>query len=564
MKKTLTILLITIMFLTGAASTIAEPGKKTVIDQNNSINNSPVISSELPGSIDLETNDSGITAEPSYSLYPRNYTGKVILKNGYNKTFKISVPKSFEWNVSENVLNGTISVGSSGQVNTTKINVRSNINPSFNGKVTGNISDYFSVDRFQFEEKGLYTAVLGYGVNEEVPFGNYTGELVVKEENQGVNKTVNLSYRFKDEIKPEIKSIKTKDFMATERPKIKVSTKDNIGISKVKAKIQKKNESSGNYTNFKENIKFEQKKNTETWYYELKETSEEADYRVNITAADTSGNKVSSNASYRIKRLDVIKIEEDNFRFDSIWPNDKKSREIVRNEKNISASLILEESELPEDSGISFGVLKPGDEQPIPLEEGDPVGIEEEGSYELVVETSSESRFNESRDYSGVVKVVKPEEHVNLSDIVFGGTLQSDQYPKPTSMAVGKFRGRLTYLESANESNISELLSEIDSVNDSLAVYVGTVPRKNCQGTMQWDDGGCTGFSIGEMERVEQNNTALVKENEEIREGRKNHWIAIFFAGVLISGINYLNFVIRSYSKKNLIYPVWRTRKQKR
>jgi len=165
------VLLYTLVFLPAAATAAtAAPGETTVLDNQTSVNGtnaSEVVSSQLPSNINLTVSSGNLTATPSYDLYPDNYTGEVELDNGYTQTYTAEIPEKFNWTLTPNQLNGSISVGSSGSINTTQIQLQSNVDPRFSGEITGNISQYFSVDRFQFKEAGKYTVLLGYGVNED-------------------------------------------------------------------------------------------------------------------------------------------------------------------------------------------------------------------------------------------------------------------------------------------------------------------------------------------------------------------------------------------------------------
>lgn len=568
-KKLLLILIITSLATTVTAQTnaTATPGTETVLSENTSVNGtapSQVVSSELPGDLNLTVSSNGsLVANPGFDLFPGNYTGVVELDNGFNESYRVEIPRVFNWTTQPSKLNGTISVGSSGSINQTKIQLESNIDPNFNSEITGNISEYFSFNRFQFEGDGEYTAILGYGVNENTAFGNYTGNFTING-NENTSQTINLSYRFKDETPPEIQNLESPDLMATEQPVISAQVTDNLNVSKVNGTIFKKNSTSGEFEQYRTNISFSKKSNTENWTYQLQETSNESEYEIRINAYDESGNSDNQTSTYNISRLDVIEILNDNFRFDSIWPNDEKTQKILETSKEISASIELTFFDKPSESDLTLGILRPGDEQPIKIDEGEEVDITEAGQYSLVVETSSESKFNSTRDYDGEIRINRPKEHINLSTIVFGGEIESDQYPKPRSLGVGQFRGRLTYLESANKSGISELFSEIDNENRSLAVYIGALPRENCQGSLNWTLRSCTGFDLGEMERVEAENQRVKQENQNIKDGELYHYVAVALVLLFGTGLNYAGFVAKNYQRKNLLYPVWRTRKQRK
>jgi len=485
-----------------ATAATAAPGETTVLDNNTSQNGTQaqqIVSNQLPSNINLSISTGNLTATPSYDLYPDNYTGEVELDNGHNQTYTVEVPEKFNWTLTPDELNGTISVGSSGQINTTEIQLESNVNPEFSGKIKGNISKFFSVDRFQFEETGLYTAVLGYGVNENTQFGNYSGQLVV-EGNQGENQTVNLSYVFEDRISPEIADVDVSDVMSTKSGSFSVVTRDNLGVDGVCTEISREVEVVRNNQKVLENQTlgnspycFKQQTNTNLWQLEFTDTDEISTYYANITVSDKSGNNASQLEIFKVEGLDAVEVLNSNFVFEAVNPTtatnqeSKATNKILRLKKSTPVNLTLDtlthgspNSTLEE----GIGIRKEGEDAAKTLTESQTITIEEEGDYVLVAES------NKIESYHGEIVVDTVPQHVEIPDrIVFDGQIKDPVYPDCNNMSIGEFEGRICFADP-------------DKAEQDRIQFEATAPADDCKGVDSWNQ--CiTGYSLGEIPSIE-------------------------------------------------------------
>lgn len=558
MKKTIT-LLTTLLILTGittAADINLKPGEQKQVTNNTT--NYQSASSNL--SLTFQQNQTGI-----YTTAPQDYSptkGEITLKyQNRTETKTVKVESVSNWTVEKTTSKDNISVGNTGQLLTYNLTQTGNTDEEITVQTTGNISNYLVFDQKITARKGIEKTIsIDYQVPSDTPFGNYNGSINFTAST--LNQSFTVKTQFKDGIDPGIQNISTPDLMATEKPVFKITATDNLNVKSVNADIRKKNQSGNNYLDFKKDINFQPKNNSDQWTYKLTETDQRGKYRINFTVFDEAGNKVSGNSSYEISRLNATKVTNDNFRFDPIWSEGEISQSFLLNFQEVNSELTLVSQDIPENSGVKFKVLLPGDEQPTPIELNQPLKIEDEGEYKLFVE-SEDYQFNSTKEYSGRLNISVPEEHIDVPDVVFGGELKTDNDPKPRSLSLGQFRGRLTYLESANTTRISNLLSEIEGSDEGLAVYIGAVNRQNCQGSTEWSDESCADLSIGELEDVKQSMNETNAEIEQVRDNRSSHWLYLTVGGFLISAVNILYFTVKAYQRKNVIYPVWRTKRQK-
>jgi len=540
-----------------AADIDLKPGETQQITTNTS--NFQSANSDL--SLTFSQNNTGI-----YTTAPQDYsptTGQITLKyNNTSSTKTVEILPVSNWTVEKNSSQNNVSVGNTGELLTYNLTQNGNIDEDISVSATGNLSDYIVFDSNVVARKGIEKQIsIDYQIPSDTGFGRYNATINFTGKSYGSNLTVETV--FKDGIKPEIQNISTPNFMATENPEMKVVATDNLNIESVTGNISKLNESSGNYLDFKDGAEFSKKENTDTWSYQLQDTDEKGKYRLDVQVVDEADNSVQANSTYGISRLNVTQVLNSNFRFDDVWPESEERRSLLENTQEVDSEITLVSTDVPDSADVSFRILYPGEEQPTEIDQGETLEINKQGEYDLVVETGDHS-FNETKEYSSVLNISVPKQHISVPQIDFGGDLRTDNDPKPRSLSVGQFRGRLTYLDSANASLISELFSEIDRSEDGLAVYVGAVNRENCQGSTEWSDAGCTGLSIGEMEDVKNQNQKTQTEIKKVRKGRGGHWLLLGVVSVLLIGGTFVNHAVKDYQRKNLFYPVWRTRKQKK
>lgn len=558
MKKMLLALSAVMLAATVSAADIElQPGSTKQVTNNTTEFQSA--NSDL--SLTFSENNTGI-----YTTAPEDYsptTGQINLKyNNSTSTKTVKILPVSNWTVQKTSSKSNVSVGNTGELLTYNITQNGNIDEDISVSATGNISDYIVFDSNVVARKGIEKQIsIDYQIPSDTGFGRYNGTINFTGDSYSSNLSVETV--FKDGITPEIQNISTPDLMATEKPEIKVVATDNLNIDSVTGNISKLNESSGNYLDFKDGVEFSKKENTDTWIYQLQDTDEKGKYRLDVQVVDEADNSVQANSTYSISRLNVTQVLNSNFRFDDVWPESDERRSLLENTQEVDSNITLVSTDVPDAAEVSFRILYPGEEQPTEIEEGETLQISKTGEYELVVDTGDHS-FNQTKEYSGVLNISVPEQHIPVPQVDFGGDLRTDNDPKPRSLSIGQFRGRLTYLDSANASLISDLFSEIEGSENGLAVYVGSVNRENCQGSTEWSDEGCTGLSIGELEDQKNKTEQWRDEVNKTRDGRLGHWLILgsttFF---LVLGV-FVNHAVKDYQRKNLFYPVWRTRQQKR
>lgn len=499
------------------------------------------MASQLPANLNLSVQEGQLVASPSYDLYPGNYSGEVTFSNGYNQSYQIEVPEKFNWTLSSTRLNGSISVGSSGQINTT-IELKSNVDPSFSGEVTGNISQYFSIDRFQFVEAGKYRVIVGYGVNEETRFGNYTGELVVRD--RGENRTANLTYSFRDNISPRISDVNVDDLMSTKTGDFSVVTSDNLNVSSVCARVWREAEVQRNNKTVLQNQTlqnspycFEQESNSDLWRLRFDETEEIGQYYANVTVNDTSGNSDYRFEPFRVEGLDAMQVLNSDFRYEAIWPSSQAEEQVIELTSSTPVTLKLESFRYEGNNTVEPGILEEGSENPVFFSGNDgEITVEDTGTYRLVVDSDEDSQVNVQKEFSGVVNVSTVPQHVDHPAVIrFSGMVNPGDSPEPENGSIGKFDGFIGY-------SIPERFTEKYSGNATGRVlFVGTVDREECVGFSRWNQ--CTGFTFGQLESVKQENQRLES---------RSFW-SLLIGGLLgVSGIVFAGLVVRRHAAWSL------------
>lgn len=559
MKKILAITA-TLIAITSIASAIElTPG--TTTELTNQTENYTSATSTL--SLTFTENQSGIYANTPSTYPPTNGTITLNYEND-TKTFAASVKSLSNWTVEKNSEKSEIPVGESGDFTEYNLTQNGNVDKELTVSAEGNLSKHLVYKKNVVARKGIEkTLPIDYQVPKDTAFGYYTANLTLKTESQ--TETLNLSTQIKDGIKPQLINVSLPSFMATNTPEAKITATDNLNVSKVNATIHKYNSTSKSFDPFVEDIQFSNKKNTDEWLYELTQTSKRDRYRLNFNITDSSGNSIGGTHFYNISRLNVTQIVNDNFRFDPVWPNGEKTQPLLVNDQEVDAEINLSSFDEPDDVELELGILKPGDAEPVEIEEGESIQINEKGKYSLSVEVVSDSH-NDTRDYSGVLKLELPTEHVDREEIRFGGAVQTDVYPKPRNLSIGQFRGRLTYIDSANVSLIEDLISDIAGSEEGLAIYVGATNREQCQGSTEWrSEEGCTEFDIGELNDTKTEIENIEDENQKLKNGRITHWAALAFVSVFTLFVfPYFGLQLYYYTKNNFIWSVWRTKEQKR
>jgi hypothetical protein len=478
-----------------------------------------VVSNTFPFEV---TNDQGnLTVTPGYEITPRTYQGEVTLSDGNTTAQTVKIPEVSNWTLNIHSLNNTISVGSNGEIQNLTVELEGNTETRLTANLTGNLSEYYDINPFFNVFPGLSkTITVGYGVQESAPFGKYTGNLVLKDSN-GVNKTVNLSATFKDEIPPEIKETSFPDTMATQKTSTSLVIDENLNVSTVEAEIVRTveeeqdnetvevNETVGTYI-------FEKEENTDLWKHEFKDTSVISQYYAHITVNDTAGNRVNQTVSFTVDGLDAVELVRQDFRFDKINDQSETQTTVLENQVESPFNLTLESLNYEGNATPKIGIVPPGGDQPRFFQDNDNhLQFEEKGEYELVVNSYSDEPQQNLYDYDGHIQVEVPEQHYGIEDIFFGGTVDSFGYPEERVIFEGssEFEGFIGYsFDAATQGFEDEFGSLKNTTSADYAYKISRIPVDACRGSNDW--GQCSTLTMGEYQDTGQQNQRLQTERD--------------------------------------------------
>jgi len=101
-----------------------------------------------------------------------------------------------------------------------------------------------------------------------------------------------------------------------------------------------------------------------------------------------------------------------------------------------------------------------------------------------------------------------------VSNVTFEAVFKQVPYPQPRQLWLSGFNGSIGF--SAENATQAEWI-----------VYQGRIPKERCRGAEEWDDCGVTDVSLGELERVQQENQRLRQESSQERRHKYYSWIAL-------------------------------------
>lgn len=523
--------ILSLLIFTGSVSAVsAPPGETTVIDANTNSTTS-IQASELPRSLNLNLNNTALIATPEYSLLPGSYAGTIDYTNK-SETYTIEIPETYNYSINQKSVNGTVSVGSSNRTEQLELQYTGNVDPEFSAAITGNISQYFSLDQFRAEGNNIYTPVIEYGVPRDTQKGFYNGTLEITV-NNNETENISLNYDFKDEISPEIDSFNVEDVMATNDALIEAVITDNLKVQSADVVVKREvTVEDGNQT-ITENqtvaeTGLEDLNNSNVWSKTLSETSEIGQYHADLLVNDTSGNTAESATSFDVEGLDAVEIINSNFQYEAEKPGEKASEKVFRLNQDSPVDVELSDfTHTSDNSTVEIGVLKPGDSVSTKFSEGESMEVSEEGVYELVVESDSEE------DFSGSLNLTLVSQHVGerYRNIEFSGQYVDPEYPDPANFSLGEFEGSIGFD------------NDEDAVKDRI-YYQAWTNAEDCRGVDTWND--CiTGYSLDEIPEVKENREEALQKVSNLK------LIATVFGGITISTVVFSVLVLKLKFQSN-------------
>ncbi|QLG61963.1 hypothetical protein [Halorarum salinum] len=448
-----------------------------------------------------------ILVRPPHDFEPGNRSNTFYLilpAESHQIQFDYAIREIRNWSVTPTNLTQNVSVGSNGLFGTLAVHQDGNADQTITTNVTGNLSPFLRVEpSFSVHPDTPHEARLTFQVPESTRFGNYSGRLLLT---SGEDETrVNLSAVFLDQISPTIQTMELPEsVMATQPAPWLLEISDNLAVDQVTANVSKViTVTEGNDTvrtnTSVTSVEFTHEANTDEWTAEFTDTADITQYYANLSITDTAGNTVHRMHAFTVAGLSAVDITQSNFQFTSIRHKEQATDQILTNSVDSPFSLQLDRFEYAGNASVQVGVLAPDESTPEYFDAtGSSIEFTQPGEYQLVVDSREEESASGVYRFDGRLTVSVPDQHENVSDIVFGGQINSDEYPEPRELRIDEFEGFIGY-----DNVLEEFEARFGPVGSdgsrTYTYFLGRVPAENCRGFANWD--GCRTISLGELER---------------------------------------------------------------
>lgn len=363
-----------------------------------------------------------------------NYTGSLITEtknDTYNNDFSIFVKEEKTWNVTNSDFINKTSVGSTSKYGFITLENNGNVKADLNIEIEGNISEYLLFESNQRIYPSINKNVtFEYQIPKTTDFGNYTGNLSLNSDTK--NKTLNLSTRFVDLIKPELRNQNFPSFMATTPKNFTLEARDNIKVDEVKGQIFYTDEVLQGNSTVKVNktydtLDFIKINNTNKWT--VKPKSEKIDkFFVNGTIKDESNNTIKFNDSYLVEGLNITQVEKS--------LDLKTWRVNTEHTKNIGSmaedrELVVELSKFSENlTDYQIGIENNNNKNWF-YSDDKTVTISQKGDINLIISSSELGKFNGKIEYHPI------DQHIEIQPTSFNGKFVNYTPPEDVKYTIG-------------------------------------------------------------------------------------------------------------------------------
>lgn len=459
----------------------------------------------------VQSNELTVTGE---KVIPSNtYPVSVDLAGNSSDEFSIDVPEYNNYQVEPSQINDSLSIGSSGQLETINITGDGNSIAEADLSLSGKISDFVTLlDNDKFIPTDSTRPVnLVYDVPRSQVFGNYTGNLTVSTGQKTEN--VSLDLELVDNINPVVESSNVQGLMATNSETFSWTVSDNLQVLNGSVKVFREEERVVNVSTGRTemvNVSVDQaylsrsEGNDAVWTYGFEDSSDIGSYFVNASFSDASNNTVEKSYGFSVDGLDSVNVLNSDFRFEDSRPrnSDNPSRVVERSvfEKSSDKDLTLSVQNSFTVSGnnsVNIGIRREDTTNPATLykngsTEGN-ITVTEPGTYLLTV-YSNDAGFS----YSGTLELTPVPQHVEIDNTIeFSGSFVDPEYPPlPENRSLGSFKGEMNFI--TNDNGVPTGLE-----------YKGTqTDISDCKGVDSWGD--CIpGYTLGEIPEINKQNQRL-------------------------------------------------------
>lgn len=427
MGKKLVVVAFTVLLALSVSATGVEPGEKTVIDSNVSVNTSVVSATPF----DVSLNGSNLSVSPGFSFDPGSYEQIVQFENS-SKKYNLTLKEYTNWTASTSNFSATVDIGSNPSFDNITLNASGNAASNVDAEVEGNLSDYVSsttdLKVYPSISKKVVLSVDNLPDNAET--GTVTGKLVLTGENK--SEEVNLSFTFRDNISPRIEDFQVSDYAATKPENFSLTCTDNKGCSTVVAEIL--NETTvqeGNETvtvnKTISTVELSRKENTDKWTG-MPGLDKVGDYLVRAVANDSAGNNATVISSLTVSMLDVIEIRNEETLNMPVYRSGNGFSKSIGEIKQDTELEVKLESFNPgldqENSTWQLAVISSSSGKKTFDAVNSTLSFDQAGNLELFLYSDSAARYNGKISFSTI------DQHTKVEDLRFDGQFKNCRIPQ--------------------------------------------------------------------------------------------------------------------------------------
>ena len=453
------------------------------------------------------------------------YQGDVVFvfqtASAMSRPITVTVPSVRTWTIADTQFQDTVDTGQAGDLGNITVRNTGNEGAELRVNASGNLTQFYDdlPTTIATNPGRNRTTTLQYSIPEDTPFGTYTGAInLTGPQNQ--TRTINLSVQVQDEMPPTFKQpVTVDDIMATTDRHVTAVVSDNLAVASVNAtvyreeRVQRGNDSVlMNQT--VDTYQLSHQQYSDVWQFTYDATETRGQYYISVTARDTAGNTVSSADAFEVTTLDAVEILDGNFLFDSIRFDESGSHPVIENEVESPFTVRLQSFTYAGNKTPQVGIRGPGDASPEVFDEDrEALTFSETGTYEVVVTPQGRESASGSYRFNGRLGIEVPQQHTNISNITFRGSIDSDDYPRGSFISLREFDGYIGYNDALEkfETRYGEIGM---GPSKQFVYYIGRINASQCRGANGWFQ--CTDVTLGEYQDIEDENEQLRRQNQKL------------------------------------------------
>jgi len=401
-------------------------------------NGLPFTASYSPSSSTIDNRTQNIETRISVpSDFPAgNVSGEAIFvlanRSNIQKPVNFQVTKNRNWTISDYNFKNNVSVGNGGKLGEIQFRNNGNTRVDLQVNSSGNLTQFLGLESTTLYRGTSDTYFVNYDIPRSTEFGYYNSSVTFYTDTENESRTVNLSARFLDKIKPELEAKQFEDFSATKPSTFKIDASDNIKVNRVSTEVLyetqvQRNNSTVTVNQSLENISFDRKEDTTIWTGKMQNNDRVGEYYINGSITDRAGNTVYFTDRYSVSQLDVIttksNIELPAYKYDSEFTYPVGN---IERDTDLTVTLDSFNQPLEDDSSgesWSIGLNTPSGKEYFSNVKSS-ITLEQAGEISLFVYGDTPERFQGELSYNPI------DEHTNLNKTTFYGRFTDYTSPK--------------------------------------------------------------------------------------------------------------------------------------